>query len=112
VSNEHLLTFTTPFNKEVKTQVMYPSVLKEILDGTGLQSIKTSRAVHCPSSFCVSLVTKAGFKLVYSGDTRPNELFVQLGTEDNKVPDLLIHEATMYVFDLILVIFRTFHGIL
>jgi ribonuclease Z len=95
VSNEHLLTFTPPNNKEIKTQILYPAVLKELVDGTGLESIKTCRAVHCPSAFSVSLVTKSGFKLVYSGDTRPNNAIVELGTEGNKAPDLLIHEATM-----------------
>ncbi len=95
VCNEHLLTFTPPESPNVKTQMLYPAVLKELLEGIGLQSIKTCRAVHCPSSFSVSLVTKTGFKLVYSGDTRPNETFVELGKDDNQRPDLLIHEATM-----------------
>ena len=95
ISNEHLLTFTPPSHPDQKTQTLYPSVLNEVCEALGLQSIKTCRAVHCPSSFSVSLVTKAGFKLVYTGDTRPNDALVELGMDDNQPPDLLIHEATM-----------------
>ena len=73
---------------------MYPAVLKEVLDSLKLQSVKTCRAIHCPSSFSVSLTTNAGFKLVYTGDTRPNGALVELGLDDQPT-DLLIHEATM-----------------
>ena len=38
-------------------------VFRELLHGTGLKSIRTSVANHCPDSFCVALVTKEGKKV-------------------------------------------------
>ena len=44
--------------------------------------------------FSVSLTSLDGYKIVYSGDTRPSDNLISLGL-DEKQTDLLIHEATM-----------------
>ncbi len=75
-----------------------PLELDAILPECGLASLETCRAVHCPSSFCVSLTTAKDYRLLYSGDTRPCQDFVELARKGRGVgrePDLLIHEATM-----------------
>ena len=45
-------------------------------------------------SFQVALTFSEGFKLVYTGDTRPTEDLIELGKAGGKQTDLLIHEAT------------------
>ncbi|XP_057654659.1 ribonuclease Z, mitochondrial isoform X1 [Diorhabda carinulata] len=62
-----------------------------ILRRLNLQDIKTCLVRHCPNAFGVSVTSKNGVKLTYSGDTMPSENLVKLG-EDS---DILIHEATM-----------------
>ena len=44
------------------------------------------------------ITPSSGYKLAYSGDTRPNEAFRELCSLDGRGPDLLIHEATMEHF--------------
>lgn len=39
--------------------------------------------------------TFSDYKIVYTGDTRPNKGLHDLGTSNGHFPDLLIHEATM-----------------
>ena len=39
--------------------------------------------------------TFSDYKIVYTGDTRPNRALHDLGTSNGHFPDLLIHEATM-----------------
>lgn len=95
IRNEHLLENDPKgLNLEKRTQILYPDVKKELVDTAKMKTIKTCRAFHCPSAFCVAFVTRRGFKFVYSGDTRPIEDIVFLGKED-QMTDLLIHEATM-----------------
>ncbi|KAJ9089826.1 hypothetical protein DSO57_1008787 [Entomophthora muscae] len=53
--------------------------------------IRTCRVNHCQEAFGVSFDFSCGFKLVYSGDTRPCQALVDIGMD----ADLLIHEATM-----------------
>jgi len=93
VRNEHLVLMTAKGSQQ-KTQILFPWVMKEMLEYVGLKNIFTSRAVHCPLSFCLSITTKDDFKLVFTGDTRPNADLVELGRH-LKTPDLVIHEATM-----------------
>ena len=66
----------------------------KLLEHVQLKSIKTCRVFHCPSAFAVSLTTLDGYKIVYSGDTRPTDNIIDLG-QDEEPTDLLIHEATM-----------------
>ncbi|KAG9284291.1 hypothetical protein G9A89_002101 [Geosiphon pyriformis] len=56
----------------------------------GLKKITSVEVIHCPSAFGISLEHKDGWKIVYSGDTRPCDNLVRVG----KDATLLIHEAT------------------
>ena len=97
VKNEHLLLNDLPgdISTGIKTQNVYPHVLNKLLDYTGLNGIYTSRAIHCTSAYCVAFHTQEdNYKVVYTGDTRPNPALIELG-KYKKSPDLLIHEATM-----------------
>jgi len=96
VANEALilpeLRRDTNQNAKMKSIEAMESVLKsEVLHHCKLSSLDTCKAIHCPASFSMSLITLEGFKLAFSGDTRPNEDFVVLGKGSN----LLIHEGTM-----------------
>ncbi|KAK9709421.1 hypothetical protein K7432_009066 [Basidiobolus ranarum] len=67
-----------------------PQHLKGLKDTLNLKEIKTTDVIHCPWSYGISLEHSDGWKLVYSGDTRPCDKLVQLGQDAT----LLIHEAT------------------
>ncbi|KAJ2743674.1 hypothetical protein GGI20_003565 [Coemansia sp. BCRC 34301] len=60
----------------------------------GLEDIKTCSVVHCPWAYGLSLTHSSGWKLVYSGDTRPCANLVTLGRAGSKSPTILLHEAT------------------
>ncbi|XP_026683281.1 ribonuclease Z, mitochondrial [Diaphorina citri] len=62
----------------------------QILSSLGLESMTTCLVRHCPNAFGVTMVTKSGHKITYSGDTMPCDALVSIG----KNSDLLIHEAT------------------
>ena len=81
-----------------KVQLLYADRMAQLVRQLGLESIATCKAIHCPHAFCLSFTTKAGFKMAYSGDTRPNPAFRDLGKMGGRGPDLLIHEATMEHF--------------
>jgi len=74
-----------------KIQLILPDKLRKLLEYTGLSEIETCKAVHCPHAFCLSFRTDAGYKLTYSGDTRPCDALLELGRDS----DLLIHEGSM-----------------
>ena len=84
-------------NPEKKIQKLYPAELSRMLETLGLSEFYTSRAIHCPNAFCVAFRTKEGYKVAYSGDTRPCEKFREIARWGGP-PDLLIHEATMEHF--------------
>ena len=88
-------TFEENTNK--KLQKLYPKELSRMLTQLGLSEFYTSRAIHCPNAFCVAFRTKEGYKIAYSGDTRPCEKFRDISRWGGP-PDLLIHEATMEHF--------------
>ena len=80
IHNEHLLLSYASQTAQKKTQLIYPEVLEDLCRSTGLKSIAVSRAVHCANAFCVALTTaRDDFKIVYTGDTRPNEDLNVLG---------------------------------
>ncbi|KAH8149591.1 uncharacterized protein LAJ45_06221 [Morchella importuna] len=64
--------------------------LPDVLNSISLKDIQTSPAVHCQGSFVTAWTWKNGFKLAYSGDTRPTSGFVKIG----KDATVLLHEAT------------------
>ncbi|KAK9234120.1 beta-lactamase-like protein [Lipomyces kononenkoae] len=69
----------------------FASVFSNLSQSLRIATIRTVKAVHCLDSYSVSIEFHNGFKLSYSGDTRPNQNFVDIG----KNTSLLIHEATM-----------------
>lgn len=62
---------------------------------TSIIQIQTCSALHCNWSYSVSMTFQLGnqetFKVSFSGDTRPNPKFVEVGEGS----DLLIHEASL-----------------
>ncbi|KAK6497412.1 hypothetical protein TWF481_011821 [Arthrobotrys musiformis] len=66
--------------------------IEEMISSLPFEKVETSRAVHCRGSFTVAFTFKepAGFKLAYSGDTRPTNGFVEIGKDCT----VLLHEAT------------------
>jgi ribonuclease Z len=51
----------------------------------------TVPVIHCAESYAIVIQHQSGWKLVYSGDTRPSEALVEAG----KGATILIHEATL-----------------
>jgi len=80
-----------------KHQLIFPDTLQRVLSDLGLVELFTSKALHCPHSFCLALRTSAGYKLAYTGDTRPFQPFRDICGWGG-APDLLIHEATLEHF--------------
>ncbi|GEQ68437.1 hypothetical protein JCM33374_g2105 [Metschnikowia sp. JCM 33374] len=68
---------------------------KHIYKELRIQSIQTTRAIHCYWAYSVSMNFQLNhsetFKVSFSGDTRPNPRFVDIGKDS----DLLIHEASL-----------------
>ncbi|KAJ2554742.1 hypothetical protein EV175_002490 [Coemansia sp. RSA 1933] len=60
----------------------------------GLTEISTCHVVHCPWAYGLSITHKNGWRLVYSGDTRPCASLVALGRSGDRPPTVLLHEAT------------------
>jgi ribonuclease Z len=60
------------------------------LSHIGVKSISACSVVHCPLAFGLSLEHDSGWKVTYSGDTRPCQSLVDLGRNST----VLIHEAT------------------
>ncbi|KAJ2596943.1 hypothetical protein H4R99_004708 [Coemansia sp. RSA 1722] len=60
----------------------------------GLADLATCSVIHCPWAYGLSMTHTSGWKLVYSGDTRPCANLVTLGRHGNKPPTVLLHEAT------------------
>ncbi|KAJ2739125.1 hypothetical protein H4R23_000684 [Coemansia sp. Cherry 401B] len=63
--------------------------------GLGLAEVQTCSVVHCPWAYGVSLTHASGWKLVYSGDTRPCASLVALGRAGGTAPTIVLHEATL-----------------
>lgn len=60
-----------------------------------LTQIQTVRAIHCAWAYLIAMTFDLGdgntFKVAYSGDTRPNPRFVDIGINS----DLLVHELSL-----------------
>lgn len=81
-------------------QPINTTVIEEMYDAVGLESISTVRALHCAwaysSTFKFNLSANhtQHFTISFSGDTRPNPKFCSIGNKS----DLLIHEASLDSF--------------
>eukprot|EP00741_Cyanophora_paradoxa_P019588 tig00021133_g18909.t1 len=60
-------------------------------EALGLSSLSNVPVIHCTEAYAAILESKTGWKLVYSGDTRPCPALVEAG----RGATLLIHEATL-----------------
>lgn len=58
--------------------------------GIPIASVATIPVVHCPAAFAGTLTTLSGFRVSFSGDCRPSQLFAQVA----RGSDVLVHEAT------------------
>ena len=71
------------------------ALIEELYAELKLVKVSTVRAIHCYWSYSISLEFKLDptetFKISYSGDTRPNPKFVDIGYSS----DLLIHESSL-----------------
>ncbi|KAF9276888.1 hypothetical protein BGZ68_009684 [Mortierella alpina] len=65
-------------------------LLDGLLESSGFEDISTVDVIHCPWSYGISMTHKDGWKVVYSGDTRPCENMVKAG----EGATVLLHEAT------------------
>lgn len=70
-------------------------IIKDMYSTVGINSINTCRAIHCSWAYSVCIDFKCSptesFKVSYSGDTRPNPKFADIGYGS----DLLIHESSL-----------------
>lgn len=70
------------------------AAIDALYEDVGISNIQTVRAIHCFWAYSISITFDLGgdtFKVSYSGDTRPNGRFVDIGHGS----DLLIHEASL-----------------
>lgn len=69
--------------------------IEDLYRNLGLKSVNTCKAVHCFWAYSISMTFDLDgyetFKVSYSGDTRPNVKFVEIGYNS----DLLIHECSL-----------------
>ncbi|KAJ1982004.1 hypothetical protein H4R34_001865 [Dimargaris verticillata] len=68
-----------------------PPSLARLQDALGISVIHTCLAYHCPSAYCITMQHEQGWRVSYSGDTRPSTIFAEMGRHS----DLLIHESTL-----------------
>lgn len=73
------------FDITKKTELM--QLLGEKL---GLKNVTTAPVIHCVDAFGIAIEHQDGWKITFSGDTRPVETLVDAGMNST----LLIHEAT------------------
>lgn len=86
------------FNQVIPREKLAPKnhvLINDLYKNLGINSIQTVRAIHCYWSYSISidfaLPSEESFKVSYSGDTRPNPKFVDIGYGS----DLLIHESSL-----------------
>ncbi|KAF9206105.1 Zinc phosphodiesterase ELAC protein 2 [Haplosporangium sp. Z 27] len=66
------------------------SSMTRLFETSGFSDISTVDVIHCPWAYGISMTHKEGWKVVYSGDTRPCENLVEAG----QGATVLLHEAT------------------
>ena len=63
---------------------------QQMLQKAGITSFYPCPVIHCPQSYGICIKHESGYKLSYSGDTRPCVEFADAAKDST----LLIHEAT------------------
>lgn len=80
---------------KVSSKPLSNSLKAQLASDTNIVDLKTCAAIHCNYAYSVSMTFKLSdletFKLSFSGDTRPNVNFVEVGMNS----DVLIHEASL-----------------
>ncbi|KAG0093309.1 hypothetical protein BGZ92_006417 [Podila epicladia] len=76
-------------SKDWRKQNARPA-MSNLLRSSGFRDISTVDVIHCPWSYGISMTHQSGWKIVYSGDTRPCQNLVQAGHDAT----VLLHEAT------------------
>ncbi|KAI8985218.1 beta-lactamase-like protein [Pilobolus umbonatus] len=93
IGPKHTIKFipneSTLIDREPRYQAM--NDLEELKSSLGLSSIQAIEVEHCRWAYGLSIEHKLGWKLVYSGDTRPCNALVDQG----KDATILIHEASL-----------------
>lgn len=64
--------------------------MPHLKDTLGITKFETAAVIHCADSFGVAIEHQDGWKIVFSGDTRPCPTMEEIG----RGATLLIHEAT------------------
>lgn len=86
---------TSKPNPKNATPPLSPELWTRLQADTGLLQFETCPAIHCNWAYSVSMTFNLGenekFKISFSGDTRPNPKFVEIGVDS----DVLIHEASL-----------------
>lgn len=78
-----------------KLQPRNEELINQMFEELQISEIKTVRALHCAWAYSISIkfnvTDDSTFKVSYSGDTRPNPKFVDIGYGS----DLLLHESSL-----------------
>eukprot|EP01125_Pyxidicula_operculata_P016438 TRINITY_DN5659_c0_g1_i1.p1 TRINITY_DN5659_c0_g1~~TRINITY_DN5659_c0_g1_i1.p1 ORF type:complete len:871 (-),score=205.67 TRINITY_DN5659_c0_g1_i1:247-2859(-) len=77
-------------NKDNSNNEVTKSINQYALKELGLTRVDSVPVVHCPDAFGMLIAHQEGWKILYSGDTRPCAELVVIGENC----DLVIHEAT------------------
>ncbi|KAF9107465.1 hypothetical protein BGX27_008728 [Mortierella sp. AM989] len=75
---------------EDRSRMNAAPLMSSLLGLSGFSEISTVDVIHCPWSYGISMTHKDGWKIVYSGDTRPCENLVEAG----QGATVLLHEAS------------------
>ncbi|KAJ3108964.1 hypothetical protein HDU97_009697 [Phlyctochytrium planicorne] len=78
------------FIKNANIPAEHASQMESVLTNLGLNHFHTVVVDHCVNSFACVMEHKDGWKIVFSGDCRPNQSLIRIGANAT----LLIHEAT------------------
>ncbi|KAF9396722.1 Zinc phosphodiesterase ELAC protein 2 [Podila verticillata] len=88
IESEDIVYWRDPA-KDWRKQNARPA-MSDLLRSSGFRDISTVDVIHCPWSYGISMTHQSGWKIVYSGDTRPCQNLVQAGHGAT----VLLHEAT------------------
>ncbi|KAF9585055.1 Zinc phosphodiesterase ELAC protein 2 [Lunasporangiospora selenospora] len=66
------------------------TIMDSFLKKSGFEQVETVDVIHCFHAYGISMTHKDGWKIVYSGDTRPSQNLVNAG----EGATVLLHEAT------------------
>jgi len=88
IESEDIVYWRDPSKNKLRQHAQ--KALSGLLETSGFEEIVTVDVIHCPWAYGISMTHKEGWKVVYSGDTRPCNNLVKVG----QGATLLLHEAT------------------